>query len=82
MFSDWRKAAEIVTVLEPAARRGWHSLRRTFATELKHVPLVDLAYLGGWKSVSTVVSVYQQPDDQTMRGALATRSPVEKASNG
>jgi integrase len=82
MFRRWWDLAEAAAELEPAERRGWHSLRRSFATELKHAPLADLAFLGGWKSVATVVSVYQQPDDQTMSAALAARRPIERASSG
>jgi hypothetical protein len=59
--------------------RGWHSLRRKFATEMKHAPLKDLAYLGGWKSVATVVDIYQRPDVVTMQRALAARRPVGQA---
>lgn len=81
-FRNWWKAAEVAAKLEPVERRGWHSLRRQFATELKHAPLRDLAYLGGWKSVATVVSVYQQPDDRTMLDALAQRRPIEVVANG
>ena len=77
MFREWWDLAETAAELEPVERRGWHSLRRSFATEMKHAPLRDLAYLGGWKSVSTVVEIYQQPDDQTMLAALASRRPIE-----
>jgi hypothetical protein len=31
-------------------RRGWHSLRRRFATELMDVPAAELMALGGWKN--------------------------------
>jgi integrase len=78
-FSDWWKVAELAAELPPVDRRGWHSLRRQFATELKHAPLRDLAYLGGWKSVATVVNVYQQPDEATMAQALATRRALKAA---
>jgi integrase len=82
MFRHWWDLAEVAAGLEPAERRGWHSLRRSFATELKHAPLADLAYLGGWKSVATVVNVYQQPDDETMLAALASRRTLEVANGG
>ena len=45
-------------------------MRRKFTTELKHVPLADLAYLGGWQSAQTILKWYQQPDDATLRSAL------------
>jgi ParB-like chromosome segregation protein Spo0J/integrase len=82
MFRHWWDLAEVAAELEPVERRGWHSLRRSFATELKHAPLTDLAYLGGWKSVATVVAVYQQPDDATMLEALASRRTLEAARGG
>ncbi len=51
----------------------WHSLRRKFATELKDLPLKDLAYIGGWKDPKTLLECYQQPDEARMRDALALR---------
>ena len=56
--------------LEPKPGRGWHSLRRQFATELKHTPLKDLCALGGWKDYQTLLTCYQHPDAVTMRAAL------------
>ena len=51
-------------------------LRRKFATELKDTPLTDLAQLGGWKSIQTILTCYQQPDEATMREALKRRKSV------
>jgi hypothetical protein len=56
--------------------RGWHSLRRKFATELKAVSLTDLCALGGWKDHNTVLKCYQQPDPETMRVALENRGTL------
>ena len=56
---------------------GRHSLRRKFATELKHTPLKDLCYLGGWKEPQTVLKCYQRPDESTMREALEGRKPLK-----
>jgi hypothetical protein len=55
---------------------GWHALRRKFASELKDVPLRDLCELGGWKDPQTILKCYQQPDERTMRAALANRRPL------
>ena len=68
-----RRAAEIVG-LPKGERLGWHSLRRKFATELKHTALKDLCYMGGWKNPQTLLTCYQQPDEGTMRAALAART--------
>jgi integrase len=58
-------------------RYGWHSLRRQFATELKHIPLTDLCALGRWKSSQTILTCYQQPDERTQRTALAQRKLLD-----
>lgn len=73
LFRDWWERAQELAGLKKEPGRGWHSLRRKFATELKHVPLMDLCYLGGWKEPQTVLKCYQKPDEATMRQALATR---------
>jgi integrase len=72
----WWSRMEALAGLTPEAGRGWHSLRRKFATELKHTPLRDLAQLGGWKSVQTILKCYQAPDDATLRFALANRGTL------
>lgn len=73
----WWRRAERRAGLVPEPGRGWHSLRRQFATELKHVPLKDLCALGGWRSPETILECYQQADPLTMREALRTRRPLE-----
>ena len=68
----WQKL-ETTARLERQPGRGWHSLRRKFATDLKDTPLKDLCYMGGWKDPQTVLKCYQQPDESTMRSALDRR---------
>ena len=55
----WRKA-ERLAGLEPKRGRGWHALRRKFASDLMDLPLKVLCELGGWKEASTVLRCYQQ----------------------
>ena len=76
---DWWKRAEEAAFLTPVVRRGWHSLRRKFATELKNMPLKDLSDLGGWKNAETILKCYQWPDTETQREALRSRRPILKA---
>jgi integrase len=73
---SWWLQAERRAELEHVDRMGWHSLRRKFATELKDVPLTDLAELGGWKTTETLVGCYQRPDRDTQRAALANRRHI------
>lgn len=80
LFRDWWKRAEALAELQPERGRGWHSVRRKFATEMKHTPLKDLCYLGGWKDPQTVLRCYQRPDETTMREALASRRTIGAGS--
>lgn len=78
LFRDWWRRAEARAGITRIPGRGWHSLRRKFATELKHMPLRDLAALGGWKWPMTLLLCYQQPDEETQLAALASRRPLKR----
>ena len=47
--------------------------RRSFANDLRHVPLKDLASLGGWKDTQTLLKCYLKEDEQAMVDALKSR---------
>ncbi|WP_420449337.1 tyrosine-type recombinase/integrase [Candidatus Palauibacter sp.] len=72
----WWHKAERLAGLEPKARRGWHSLRRKFASDLMDLPLKVLCELGGWKEAQTVLRCYQQADAGQLRKALDSRPRV------
>ena len=76
---DWWKEAEELAGLKPQHGRGWHSLRRKFATDLMHKPLKVLCKLGGWKSPRMLLECYQQPDEAELRQAINDR---RRASGG
>ena len=69
----WWKRAEALAGLEPKRGRGWHSLRRKFASDLMEQPLKVLCELGGWTTAQTVLQCYQRADDGKLRKALAAR---------
>ena len=69
----WWKKAQTLAGLEPKRGRGWHSLRRKFASDLMNVPLKVLCELGGWKEAETVLQCYQRPDEGQLRTALESR---------
>lgn len=77
LVQTWWDTAERLAQLPKERGRGWHSCRRTFATELKGVPLKDLCELGGWKDPNTVLRCYQRADPVTMRQALEARQRLE-----
>ena len=68
----WYKAQQLAE-LEPKPRRGWHSLRRKFASDLMDQPLKVLCELGGWKTAKTVLQCYQRADEGQLRKALEAR---------
>jgi integrase len=77
LVRDWWQRGQALGQLPVELGRGWHSLRRQFATEMKHAPLKDLCALGGWKSAQTVLACYQRADPVTMQQAFAGRRRLE-----
>ena len=69
----WWYKAQVLAGLEPKRGRGWHSLRRKFASDLMDQPLKVLCELGGWKTAKTVLECYQRADEGQLRKALDAR---------
>ena len=74
----WWTRAEKLAGLEPKHGRGWHSLRRKFASDLMDQPLKVLCQLGGWKTAKTVLRCYQRADEGQLRQPLASRGRVRR----
>ena len=72
----WWYRAVALAGLEPKRGRGWHSLRRKFASDLMDQPLKVLCELGGWKNPQTVLTCYQQANTGRLRTALESRRRV------
>ena len=72
----WWNRAEELAGLGRMRGRGWHSLRRKFASDLMDLPLKVLCELGGWKEAQTVLRCYQQADTVQLRKALESRPRV------
>ncbi|MDE0249062.1 MAG: site-specific integrase [Gammaproteobacteria bacterium] len=70
---NWWVKAQKLAGLEPKRGRGWHSLRRKFASDLINHPLKVLCELGGWKTAQTVLQCYQRADEGQLRKALEDR---------
>ena len=66
LADKWLRKGERLARLEPQRGSLWHAYRRKWATERKHLPDVDVAAAGGWKTVQTLKSAYQQADAETM----------------
>ena len=61
---------------------AWHSLRRKWASERKHLPLVDVAAAGGWKDTQTLVECYQHADRDTMLAVMSEPRKVSERATG
>lgn len=79
VFVKWWGEMEARAGLEHGERRGWHSLRRKWATERKGLPTTDVAAAGGWTSPQTLQLIYFQPDDATMRRVVESRTPLQRS---
>jgi hypothetical protein len=78
LTSGFRKGEELAG-LEPPKGSLWHAYRRNWATERKHLPDVDVAAAGGWKTVQTLKSAYQQADAETMLRVVLEAGEVREA---
>ena len=66
LADKWLIEAEKLAELEPQEGSLWHAYRRKWATERKHLPDVDVAAAGGWRTLQTLKTAYQQADAETM----------------
>ena len=79
VVAAWLRKAEALAGLEPLRGALWHAYRRTWASERKHLPDVDVAEMGGWSSVDTL-KIYQRPDAETRQRVLTDRRPIREVS--
>ncbi|MDP1859731.1 MAG: site-specific integrase [Gemmatimonadaceae bacterium] len=70
LVRDWLERTEKLAGQTHPLGRGFHSLRRKFATERRHYPLTDLQHLGGWKDFQTILKCYQRPEMEELRAAM------------
>ena len=79
LASDWLIKAEKLAALQKQKGALWHAFRRKWATERKHLPDVDVAAAGGWSDPTTLVEIYQQPDQETMYRVVSENSKLREA---
>lgn len=79
LFDKWLSIAEKKAKLAKLDGSLWHTYRRKWAIERKHVTLRDVAAAGGWKDVNTLLEVYQQADEASVLAVMSeTRKLREK----
>lgn len=70
LFDKWLMVAEREAGLPKLKGGLWHPYRRKWATERKHLPVTDVAAVGGWKDVETLLKSYSKADRSTMLAVL------------
>jgi hypothetical protein len=55
--------------------------RRAWATERKHLALMDVAAAGGWQNIGTLQQCYQQADEETLRSVVEYERPKPPSPN-
>ena len=81
VFQQALIAAETRAQLPKLDGGAWHALRRKWASERKHLPLVDVAAAGGWKDTQSLLTCYQHADQETMLAVMSEpRKRSEKAA--
>ena len=79
LASAWLERAEQLAKLPKQDGSLWHAYRRKWVNERKHWPDTDVAAAGGWTDASTVTSVYQQADQETMQQVVSGPRVVREA---
>ena len=60
----------------------WHTFRRVWAIERKHLPPNDVAAAGGWLDTGTLQQCYQQCDLDAVRTVVEFERPQARAPGG
>lgn len=81
-FGHWLREAEQLAGLAKLDGSLWHAYRRAWATSRKDLPVKDVAEAGGWKDYGTLLTCYQQADQETLLLVMShPRKILERAQN-
>lgn len=79
-FRTWLEIAEERAKLPKLDGALWHAYRRGWATSRKHLPVADVAAVGGWRDIGTLLKCYTQADSDTMLAVMESPKKIsEKA---
>ena len=76
---DLLERAEAAAEPAPLDGSDFHAYRQAWATARKHLPLKDVAEVGGWRSTETLVRCYTQVDEATMLAVVSETRKVRAA---
>ena len=78
-LAELLRAAERKAEVPPLHGGLWHPYRRKWATERKHLPLVDVQAAGGWKDTKTLLSCYQHASEEGMLAVLSAPQKLRES---
>lgn len=82
-FRTWLEMAESKAELTKLDGALWHAYRRGWATSRKHMPVADVAAVGGWQDIGTLLKCYTQADSDTMLAVMESPKKIsERAVSG
>jgi integrase len=64
------QSAEKTAGVPPLEGGKFHPYRRLWATKRKHLPVVDVAFAGGWKNIETLQRHYQLVSEADVRAVM------------
>lgn len=76
----WLNRAEKLAKLPRLERGGYHTFRRLWASERRHLPAQDVAAAGGWRSIEVMRSSYQQASAEMVQ-SVVENAPVGHTSD-
>lgn len=79
LFDKWLAVAEREAKLPKLAGGLWHPYRRKWAMERKQLPLSDVAAVGGWKDIDTLLKCDSQADRRTMLNVMSEPTKLRSA---
>jgi integrase len=68
--TSWLRRAEQLAGLEHLPGGSWHAFRRGWASQRKHLSVVDVAAAGGWVDTTTLLKCYQHADSETIEAVV------------
>ncbi|HEU4631700.1 MAG TPA: tyrosine-type recombinase/integrase, partial [Gemmatimonadaceae bacterium] len=78
----WLARAESLAKLPKLERGAWHAFRRLWASERRALPAQDVAAAGGWRSLATMRTAYQQADAATIYSVVENAPPAPPEKGG
>lgn len=81
VLRQWLRAVLESAGLPRLPREAFHGVRRKWRTERKHLPDVDVAKAGGWRSIPTMNRSYLQADDAGVLDAVLDRRALRERSS-